>query len=271
MKKLYIPLLLVILLSSCRSNQAQKSNKRDSLPEADTVVFDESIIDTLKLGLKFNTKRSYSTTKIDASTKRSEFYRLYSKAQDPAEKKKVIDSARYVFTDFLLNEIVPHWYGTVWDFDGYTEKPNKGVIACGYFVSTTLKHIGLNMNRYKFAQQWGINEARTLQPDSSLRIYDIESTYDVYKVIDTLEKTLKDGLYFVGLSNHVGYVYLKNHTLYFLHSNYIDGYVMIEKARYSNAFRSMIYVIADITHNDSLIKKWITNEFIPVVKKPVNE
>ena len=71
----------------------------------------------------------------------------------------------------------------------------------------------------------------------------------------------------MGLSCHVGYIYVKNNELYFLHSNYIDGYVMIEKAEYSNAFRSNIYVIADITFNDSLIVKWIDNSVIPIIQE----
>jgi hypothetical protein len=38
----------------------------------------------------------------------------------------------------LSKTIFPHWYGTVWDYNGYTNTPKNGVIACGYFVSTTL-------------------------------------------------------------------------------------------------------------------------------------
>ena len=64
---------------------------------------------------------------------------------------------------------------------------------------------------------------------------------------------------------HVGYIYVKNNELYFLHSNYIDGYVMIEKAEYSDAFKSNIYVIADITFNRSLIVKWIDSSVVQVV------
>jgi len=42
---------------------------------------------------------------------------------------------------------------------------------------------------------------------------------------------------------------------------------VIEKVEYSDAFRSMIYVIADITYNDNLILKWINNEKFQVVKE----
>jgi hypothetical protein len=64
-----------------------------------------------------------------------------------------IYSARTYLMKTLKQQIFPSWYGTSWDFNGYTEKPLNGKIACGYFVTTTLKHIGFNLNRYKIAQQ----------------------------------------------------------------------------------------------------------------------
>ena len=61
----------------------------------------------------------------------------------------VSESFYYVMTD----SVFPDWMGTKWDFNGVSNVPGKGMIACGYFVSTTLKHIGFNLNRYKLAQQ----------------------------------------------------------------------------------------------------------------------
>ena len=76
--------------------------------------------------------------------------------------------ANKIFTLFLLNNIIPHWYGTKQDFCAYTETPKQGVIACGILVSTTLKDMGLNVNRYKLAQQSPTNEAKTIaiHPDA---------------------------------------------------------------------------------------------------------
>lgn len=252
---------------SCESNLAQKSTERDSLLSSDTVHFNASLIDTLKLGLNFSPKTSYSDCKRIAKENRMYFHKAFLAAKDSAEKNSIIDSAGIFFTNHLLNEIVPHWYGTKWDFNGYTEKPNNGVIACGYFVSTTLKHMGLNINRYKFAQQYGLLEAKTLQAEESLLILNTEYNSDFESINNYLDGNLADGLYFVGLSNHVGYIYVKDEIVYFLHSNYIDGYVMIEKSRFSDAFRSQIYVIAEITNNEELIKNWLSNTFIPVIEK----
>src|SRR5690606_907796 len=86
----------------------------------------------------------------------------YMAITDTLEQNQFLDSVMEVFTLKLLNEIIPYWYGTEWDFEGHTAIPNEGKIACGYFVSTTLRDMGLNINRYKLAQQHGLNEARTI-------------------------------------------------------------------------------------------------------------
>ncbi len=103
-----------------------------------------------------------------------------------------------------------------------------------------------------------------MQPKKKIIIYHIteKQTFDIF--LAKMKNKLKDGLYFVGLSNHVGYLYVKNNELYFLNSDYANGYVTIEKAAYSNVFGSDIYVIANITHNDFLITSWIDNTSIPI-------
>ncbi len=78
---------------------------------------------------------------------------------------------------------------------------------------------------------------------------------------------LNAGLYFVGLDNHVGYLWIDNSQPYFIHSNYISSTVDIEYVETSEAFiNNQQYIIADITFNDSLIIKWILNEQILVIR-----
>ena len=48
-------------------------------------------------------------------------------------------------------------------------------------------------------------------------------------------KNYKEGLYFIGLDNHVGFLLFRNNELYFIHSNYSSpAIVKLEKAKYSN-------------------------------------
>ena len=185
----------------------------------------------------------------------------YTKVKSQAEQLRKEQASGTVFEEHLLNQIIPHWYGTEWDFNGYTDVPNQGVIACGYFVSTTLKHMGINLNRYHLAQQAGLNEAKSIAI--------VDSNYFTVYGIDQLEQRMQaeqDGIYFVGLDNHVGYLLKRNAQLYFIHSNYIDYKVMIEKIDESAAFSSNIYVVAEISTNETLMHYWHTGEVVKIYR-----
>lgn len=178
------------------------------------------------------------------------------------EKRKFIDSIGNLFTEKLVNEIIPYWYGTKWDFNGYTAIPNQGVIACGYFVSTTLKDMGLNLNRYKLAQQGPENEAKTVSISSeNLVAYEIGD----FNTISEMLKEFDEGLYFVGVDSHVGYFYKKGAYNLFLHSNYIEGKVMVEIAETSIAFRSNRYYFSSITTNQEIILSWLQNTVVEIL------
>lgn len=125
------------------------------------------------------------------------------------------DSCRRYFLDQFENHVFPHWVGTQWDYNGYTNVPgNDKLIACGYFVSTPLKHMGFNWNRYDLAKMY------------SKKI--IESTCDDTKKYTNLEIMIKTvnskppNLYIVGLDNHVGFILKSQNRVWFVHSNYID-------------------------------------------------
>ena len=57
-----------------------------------------------------------------------------------------------VFTASITETIVPAWIGTQWAYSGTTEVPQKGSIACGYFVTTVLRDAGLPLARIRLAQ-----------------------------------------------------------------------------------------------------------------------
>ena len=67
-------------------------------------------------------------------------------------RKMSIQKAGQQFVDNIAQQIVPHWIGTPWDFNGITQSPGKGKIACGYFVTTVLRDAGVKINRVKMAQ-----------------------------------------------------------------------------------------------------------------------
>jgi hypothetical protein len=172
------------------------------------------------------------------------------------------DSLSALVTDALVNKLIPCWLGTPWSFEGHTSIPRQGEIACGYFVSTTLRDAGFNLNRYKFAQQLPVNEGKTLSLGKPL--IEIFSTSTAER-IEALQDTLSEGIYFIGFDrSHVGYIHKKGDELFIIHSNYIGARgVEIERIEESDVFSyyDRIY-IAEISTSNELMKKWKDNEVI---------
>jgi len=175
------------------------------------------------------------------------------------------DSISSLFTHLLADKIIPHWLGTPWSFEGHTSIPGEGEIACGYFVSTTLKDVGFNLNRYTFAQHLPIHEAKTLALGKPLLEINSNSTNERIAI---LSDTLKEGIYFIGFDqSHVGYIQKKGGELFVIHSNYIGAEgVVIEKIEDSQVFSyyTRIYIV-DISRNRPLLKKWLSNEVIQII------
>ena len=255
MKNSVLSIIYLLIIVSCKktNNQPKKLNNTEnkdsiitSVTQKETEEYIYPVIDSSALGINFKPEGNYQNILSKIKQQRIQFKVAYQVDPD-----KTLDSISHFFTNTLLNDIVPHWYGTTWDFEGHTNQPNNGEIACGYFVSTTLKHFGFNLNRYKLAQQGGTNEALSLQPFKKLSTY---RNIEYPELKSKLLNKYKDGLYFVGLSNHVGYILIKNKELYFLHSSYCDNKVVIELAEYAACFMSDIYVIAELSSNKWLLK-----------------
>ncbi len=266
MKKIlfFTPLLLLSLfIFSFKNRSLQKfdcvfKDNSHIKPQPDTITFD-----TLKCGLNFKKGQHYKNTKNKMITLRIGLNQFYSNLESPKQKENFLDSISILFSQNLLNKIIPYWYGTEWDFNGYTAIPNQGVIACGYFVSTTLRDMGLNVNRYQLARQNPENEAKTvsINKENSFTL-----KRDDFHSLDALLNKIKKGLYFVGLNSHVGYLYKNKHATYFIHSNYIQDQVMIEMATHSMAFESDIYYLSKISNNRIFALSWIQNKEIKIIK-----
>lgn len=174
------------------------------------------------------------------------------------------DSVGQFFEDALVNDIIPYWYGTTWDFNGHTDTPNDGLIACGYFVSTTLRHLDMKLNRFKLAQQASLNIVKSLACGTKVYSY---SNPDRKKMLAELKSNLKEGVYVVGLSNHVGFLYIKASEVYFLHSTFLEpGEVVAELASESDAFMwSDVYYLSSVSNNEKLMDLWLNSRQLAIV------
>ena len=89
---------------------------------------------------------------------------------------------------------------------------------------------------------------------------------DVDAMIDTIINTYLPGIYVVGLSNHVGFLLLKEAELYFIHSNYSSpAEVIIQIAQDSDVLRySDVFHITAISNNEALLKKWLWKDYFTI-------
>ncbi len=119
---------------------------------------------TLKSSVKHFEKSINSRTKYPVVL--NESYKevlLRIKTERRQMKKQNIpyDPCKAYFLQQFEFSIFPHWIGTKWDYNGYTNEPGEDkLIACGYFVSTSLKHMGFNWNRFDLAKMYSKKNCR---------------------------------------------------------------------------------------------------------------
>jgi len=173
-----------------------------------------------------------------------------------------IDSVKRSFGRHLTDRIIPFWYGTGWSFGGHTSIPKKGKIACGYFISTTLKDMGLNLNRFRLAQKSPLDEARALSCGSEITTIAHE---DSEQALSEIKGHVRRGVYFIGFdTGHVGFLVKKKEKIFLVHSNYLSPVSVciepLETAKILKTFKK--FHLVDISHNDRLIEKWLNNEVV---------
>lgn len=275
MKKMQ--LILVVLLVSCTykevKNQfpeissttdiivdfdsADNNNEEKILPfpelESHTVCQDS-------IGFNISPEGSYNGAKSIVERQRLKYKSLLDSSYTDSAKEIVISDAGIFLGEAIVNKIIPHWYGTPWDISGYSAIPNNGSVGCSYFVSNVLLHSDFNLNRYKLAQKYSAIGTEIIHHGKPTLYQGME----LNEFVDQFIKDHNPGLYKVGLDHHTGFLYLFDHELYFIHSNYLGNVcVEIEYARHSDALKfNKLFYIADITYNKTLISKWINGEEI---------
>ena len=203
---------------------------------------------------KYNDVRS----KIEAA--RTELSSRYQHTENSDQKLNVINDAREYLTQSVYNEIFPYWYGTGWDFNGTTETPGQGKIACGYFVSTVLRDTGLKVQRARMAQQASENIVLSLTTDAHIKRF---RNVPISAFVQSVQNW-GPGLYIVGLDIHTGFILNVDGDVYFIHSSYIDPYTVVkERALVSRILSGSKYrVLGKISADDQLIMKWLRGEAI---------
>ena len=172
---------------------------------------------------------------------------------DSAARALLLDSARTILFNAITEKLLPCWYGTPWDFNGMTRVPGQGTIACGYFVNTVLQDAGFVLPRIRWSQSAAEPLTLKLAPDAE-RFRD--------RTVSEVEAWLArqgDGLYKVGLDNHVGFITRRNGKSLFVHSNYYHREigVMAEPLDGDNPFAHSRYRIIGKLLNDRMMESWL--------------
>ena len=209
-------------------------------------------------------RKQYDAVLANLKQKRENLAAKYRKAATEAEKQAVLKEAGQILVSRLTNDILPAWNGTGWDFNGTSNQPGEGVIACGYFVSTPLKHCGFELNRYRIAQQYATVIIKLLCPERPPK----RIGHNNVKGLVTYFEGQPNGLYIIGLDNHVGFIHKQGGAVDFVHSNYIEPAVVTrEPVATSRAIKaSQNYVVGYFLPNSSTVNKWLLGTSFVVPK-----
>lgn len=196
---------------------------------------------------------NYNALKASIEQRRAAFQRSYAIA-DSVQKAAVLDSARSYLFDRICLDLIPSWYGTPWDFNGTTRVPKQGRIACGYFVNTILQDAGFRLPRIKWSQQGA--EAITVKLSHHIKRFRDRPVSELESYIESQG----DGLFKVGLDNHVGFIVKRGNTVRFVHSNYYQPSVgvMSEPLEGNNPLAHSRYRIVGGLLGATMIEAWIT-------------
>jgi hypothetical protein len=184
----------------------------------------------------------------------------YHEARSETEKERIVSQARVAVVRAIYTEIFANWYGTPWDFNGTTEVPRQGKIACGYFVTTVLRDAGWKVQRARLAQQASENIILSLTTEPYIKRFRRVA-------IDDFVKTVKEwgpGIYVVGLDVHTGFIVNSGDEVYFVHASYAEPFAVVkERALDSKILQASKYrVLGRITADDEFIAKWLLRKEI---------
>jgi hypothetical protein len=199
-------------------------------------------------------RQEYPQTKAQLASERESYFKRYQKANQK-QKKLIIVEARQYLEESLLTKIFPAWYGTLWSFEGYSDRPGYGTIACGHFVATTLSHLGLNFNRVRMGQLDSPYLIKSFVPKAkTFKSYDWPIEKFLSKASD-----LGDGIFIVGMDNHAGLLAIQGGNHLFIHSGSM-AYLSAAHAE-PPGDRSQLAIsrwrMAGKLFSDQMVVKWI--------------
>ena len=134
------------------------------------------------------------------STRRS--LRSSLKHAKQGEQDTIFRKADSLLHRAILHDLYEYWRGTPWDFNGITQTPQQGSIACGYFVTTLLKHTGHPLNRVQLATCASMEMIKKLTSTADIKNLSSLSFEDFTRTI----RAHINAVYVIGLDYHTGFI-----------------------------------------------------------------
>ncbi len=172
------------------------------------------------------------------------------KANLNSEKPKI----KQVFLN-QFKQLLPFWYGTRYSFYGQTHIPGESAIACGYFVTTVLEDLGINIDRNRLAQLASEQMIKELLGKESIQRF---SQIDIKAFLQII-KNSGTGLYVVGLDTHTGFILYQNSDIRFIHASGSFPFAVVnEPALLSKSLiKSKYRIIGKLSDDEKILKDWI--------------
>jgi hypothetical protein len=198
--------------------------------------------------------RDYAAAKKHVAGRRAHLAKVYRRAH-PDKRHDVFVQAERAVYESLVRDLFGFWLKTPWNYNGTTQTPGKGKIACGYFVTTVLRDAGFNVERAKLAQQASEKIIKSLTLARNIKRY---SNTPLKAFVDSV-KRMGRGVYIVGLDSHVGFLVVDGRDVWFVHSSSLPpSCVVREKAIESTSLRTSKYrVVGAVTGDRALLWKWL--------------
>jgi len=210
--------------------------------------------------------RAYERTLERIEAKRVEMSKRFAAAEGVAARDKVRARARAFVISTILDTIFPAWMGTPWGLgkNSTSTRPHQAgmTVGCSYFVTSVLLNAGLRLdNRYRFAQAPALHIQRSLAP----RRADLHRFLSI--PVEDLERRiakLGDGLYLIGLNNHIGFVVVRGREVRFVHAGYTGPQTVQDEsmigAESIAGSRKAGYFVTPLFQDDRLVDKWLSGE-----------
>lgn len=244
--------LVLTILVGCR--QAPEREAEAPAPQATAVI--EATRDA-----------RFDTAVARIAARRAELASDYAAARTEAARAEVRAEARAYLIETITGELFPLWEGTPWGLgrNSTATRPHEPgmTVGCSYFVTSILGNAGFTLDdRYRFAQAPALDIQKSLaRGDRAVRRF---LSIPAAELEDKVA-TFADGLWLIGLSNHVGWVVVDDGEVRFVHASWSgDRQVTdesfaaahaIEVSRKAGYFVSP--VIVDSAENDDLIDAWL--------------